>query len=399
MSTLKTRILLPVIGILTAGQALGDVTMEQRILIEAGGAMSMLSSEGTVITAISGDKSRTDNNVQAKSAMLRKFAKNADSSTIILLDKELMLTLFTAKQQYSELSLAQMKQQIDEGMDAIEASQSEGGVQAGLPVSEDECEWSEPVLDVKHTGVKQKFAGVKAEQHIITASQTCTVAETGKSCKMSWNLEYWNAKRMPGHKEANAFQENLAVKLGGDEMLAMAKASSRGLLAMFKQGWGEVLDETEDMKGFAAKTVMSMEIGGESCTTSAGQPIAMDDMWSSAAEAGLDAAKSSAASHAGSAIANETADAVGNSVGGRIAGSAVGAASRELVSGMFKKFGKKKKKKEKEPEQTVEPVNAAAGSVVLFKITSELTAINEDTIPADRFRAPAGWKKIKNTGF
>lgn len=396
MTTSIARIVLPVLGIMTAGQAFGAVTMEQSIVIEAGGAMSMMASEGTVTTAISGNRSRTDNNVQPKSKMLKKFAKDMNSSTIVLLDDELMMSLFPSKQQYSELSLAEMKQQMEQGMDAMTGNDGGGGSQAVLPVSEDECEWSEPVLDVNHSGEKQKFAGVKAEQHIITASQTCTVPESGKSCKMSWNLEYWNAKRMPGHKEATAFQENLAHKLGGDEMLALAKANSRGLLAMFKQGWGDVLNETDDMKGYPAKTVMSMEIGGESCTTMSGQPIALDDMWGNAAEAGLDAAKSTAAAHAGNAVANETADAVGNSVGGRIAGSAVGAASRELVSGMFKKFGKKKKKKE--PVEMAAPANPAAGSVVLFKITSVLTSINENPISADRFKAPAGWKKINSSG-
>ena len=399
MNILISRVVLPVLGIVTASQAFGAVTMEQSILIEASGAMSMMASEGTVTTAISGSQSRTDNNVQPKSKMLKKFAKNMDNSTIISLDDDLMMSLFPSKQQYSELSLDEMKQQIEQGMDAMSGGENGNATQGALPVSEGECEWSEPVLDVDHTGEKQKFAGVKAEQHIITASQTCTVPETGKSCKMTWNLEYWNAKRMPGHKEATAFQDDLARKLGGDDMLALAKANTRGLLAMFKKGWGDVLNETDDMKGYPAKTVMSMEIGGESCTTMSGQPIAMDDMWSNAADAGMNAAKSSAASHAGSAVANETADAVGNSVGGRIAGSAVGAASRELVSGMFKKFGKKKKKKNSEPVEAAAPANPAAGSVVLFKITSTLTAINEDTIPADRFKAPAGWKKVKSSGF
>jgi hypothetical protein len=398
MTVSVTRFVLPVVaGFFATSHALCDVTMEQSISVEAGGVMSMLASEGTITTAISGNKSRTDNRIKAKSSLINKFAKNLDGSTIVLLDDELMLNLMPAKQQYSELTFAQIRQQMEKGMQMFNGSEGEGGDQGGLPVSEEECEWSEPVLDVNHTKEKQQFGGVKAEQHIITASQVCTVPETGKSCKMTWSLEYWNAKRMPGHKEAADFQENLALKLGGDEMLAMAKATSRGLLAMFKKGWGDVLNETEQMKGFAAKTVMSMEIGGESCTTMSGQPIALDDMWNNAAEAGLDAATQSAASHAGNKVAEETAGALGNSVGGSVAGSAIGAASRELAAGMFKKFGRKKNKQK--PAAPTEPANPAAGSVVLFKITSELTAINENDISADYFSAPAGWEKIEAAGF
>ena len=123
-----------------------------------------------------------------------------------------------------------MKQQLEASMEAVQGSGS------ALPVSEDECQWSEPVIEVVHTKQKQRFGGVKAEQHLITASQTCTVPENGQSCKMTWNMESWNAKKMPGQTELQAFQEDLAIKLGGDEMLAMAKVNTGGLLAMFKRG-------------------------------------------------------------------------------------------------------------------------------------------------------------------
>ena len=39
--------------------------------------------------------------------------------------------------------------------------------------------------------------------------------------------------------------------------------------------------------------------------------------------------------------------------------------------------------------------NPAAGLVVLFKITLELTGINENDVNESQFAAPAGWKKVK----
>ena len=105
MNMSKPRVWLPLIGIVAAGQAFGAVTMVQSITVDAGGVMKMLSSEGTVTTSISGNRSRTDNNMVSKSAMVRKFAKNFDAATILLLDDDLLLSLYPEKQQYSEVSL------------------------------------------------------------------------------------------------------------------------------------------------------------------------------------------------------------------------------------------------------------------------------------------------------
>jgi hypothetical protein len=353
--------------------------------------MSMMNSGGTVTTIISGDRGRTESQIEAKSSLIKKFAKNANTATIVLLGDDRMLTLMPEKQQYSEVSLQQMREQIKQGMAQAE-SMPEGG---GLPVSEGECQWTEPVLEVNKTGEKQKFAGVKAHQTIISAKQTCKDPSSGKVCNMTWNMEYWNAKRMPGKEEAQAFQEGMARAMGGDEMLAMAKVNTRGLLAMFKNGWDDVLQESGDLKGYPVKTVMSLEIGGESCTTGSGQPIAMDDVWNSAANAGIDAAAGTAAGHAGAVAGEQAAKSMGNSVGGSIAGSAIGAASRNLISGTFSKFRKKKK----QPKPVAETANPAAGSVTLFKISSELTSISDSTIADSQFTAPAGWKKVDSPSW
>jgi len=369
-----------------------DITLTQSIKIEASGAMSMMGSEGTVTTRVSGDRARTENKMESKSALLKKFAKNANTATIVLLGDDRMLTLMTEKQEYSEMSLQQMREQMEQVMEQMKDMPQA----SSLPVSEGSCQWSEPVLEVEKTGEKQKFAGIKAKHTIITASQTCKDPDNGKSCDMTWNMEYWNASRMPGGKEAKAFEEGMAKAMGGDEMLSMAKVNTRGLLAMFKKGWDDILLESDSLKGYPVKTVMSLNIGGENCTTDAGQPIAMDEMWSNAANAGIDAAAGTAAGHLGAEIGEQTAKSLGDSVGGSIAGSAIGAASRELISGAFSKFRKKKKKK---PEAIAEPTNPANGSITLFKITTELTSFNDDQIAESNFSVPSNWKRVKSPSW
>lgn len=370
---------------------IADVTLKQDVTVTAGGAMSMMGSSGTMTTMVSGNRGRTENNVESNSAMIRKFAKNVNTATIVLLDDELMLSLAPEKKQYSEITFEQMRASMEKSMAEAEKI-GEGGV---LPVSQDECQWSEPKMKVEKTGEKQKFAGFKAAQTIISVSQTCTVPESDKSCDMVWNMEFWNTKRMPGGKEATAFQKGMASAMGGDDELSVVQAQARGLMAMFKNGWEELLKESGKMKGYPVKTVMSLEMGGESCTTGTGQPIAMDDIWSAAADASVNSAASSAAGHAGSAAGRQAAESVGNGVGGSIAGSAVGAASREIIGGVFNKF-KKKKKKDK---PATEMANPATGSVKLFEITTVLTSVDENDVPANAFVVPAGWKKVDSPSW
>jgi hypothetical protein len=372
--------------------AFADVTYHQSFTVSATGMMSMMGSNGTMTTMVSGDHARTENNIESTSAMMRKFAKNANTATIVRLDDQVMLQLAPEKKQYSEVTFEEMRAQIDKSMKQLDEMSGQGG----LPVSEGDCQWSEPEMDVKNTGEKQKFAGVKAEQTIISVSQTCNVAKTNKSCKMTWNLEYWNADKMPGGDEALAFQKGMAKAMGSEEVLGAAQAYSRGLLAMFKKGWDEVLQEGGKMDGFPVKTVMSLEMGGENCTTGTGQPIALDEVWGQAGEVGKNAAISSASGAAGSAAGNAAAQSMGNSVGGSIAGSAVGAASRELVSGLFNKM-RKKKEKPKPVEQTA--AVSASDSVPIFTITTELTGVDKKSVADSQFVVPSGWKKVASSSW
>jgi len=375
--------------------AIADVTLRQNVSVSASGIMSMMGSNGTVTTVISGDRGRTENQMESTSKMMKRFAKNVNTATIVLLDDERMLSLAPEKQEYSEMTFEEMRAQMEKSMAEVEKM----GNQGGLPVSEGDCQWSPPELKVNKTNEKQKFADIKAEQTIISVTQTCTVPDTKKSCDMIWNMEFWNAKRMPGGEEALSFQKGMARAMGGDEALGMAQVYTRGLLAMFKKGWEDVLEESGKMEGYPVKTVMSLEMGGELCTTGAGQPIAMDDIWADAADVSMNAATASASAQASGAAGSAAAGAVGNGIGGSIAGSAVGAASREIVGSMFKKFRKKKKEETEPVAQTAEQANPASGKVTIFTISTELTGVDEKDVPDNLFVVPAGWKKVASASW
>jgi hypothetical protein len=307
------------------------------------------------------------------------------------LDKQVIRQLVPDEEQYTEVSFEQIRAQIEESMAGRE-EMKQSGESNDLPINEDDCTWSDASLDIQDTNEKQRFANVKAEQHIITMQETCKIPDSDQVCVMTWTVENWMARRMPGESELRAFQQSLAEKLGTDELMSGTQGSS-AMFGMFRDGWDTALDEAADLKGYPVKTVMQMEMGGENCTTASGQPIAMDEMWSNAVDAGMEAAAQTASQEAGQAIASETAETMGYSVGGSMAGSAVGAASGEILGGLFKGFGKKKKEPEAEPAATTDvSVNAATESVILLRISTELLMVDVDSIPEQRFKLPAGWK-------
>ncbi len=189
--------------------------------------------------------------------LMGSLMKILDTTSIMRLDKDLIWELRLKKQQYTEMTLEQMRAQMAQAMEQLEQMQDSGSA-GELPVSEEDCQWSDPKMESMHTGVKKRFANVKAKQHIITIEETCTVPESGQSCVLKWTMENWMAKRMPGDDETIAFNKTLAEKLGTEDMLAGAQAMSQALLSMFKSGWEKALDEMAELKGYPVKTVLQM---------------------------------------------------------------------------------------------------------------------------------------------
>ena len=117
-----------------------DITMQQRITTEAGGAMSFMSSESTATTFISSDKSRSETKMAPKSGLMGSLMKNLDTVSIMRLDKDLIWQLSPEKQQYSEMTFAQLREQMAKAMEQLKDVQESGGAGA-LPVSAEDCQW------------------------------------------------------------------------------------------------------------------------------------------------------------------------------------------------------------------------------------------------------------------
>jgi len=328
---------------------------------------------GTTVTSIAADKSRTDNNLEFKSTIMRTFGGGVGKNTsIVRLDEERLIDIDHEKKRYTEITFAEMRLQAEqaiqqmEEMSETEEEESENEEQPAnteLPVSEQNCEWTDSTVEIVKSGERKKFAGLKAEQSITTATQTCKDPETGKSCTLTWTLEQWLAKKAPGGDEVQAFWRSYAEKLGLEDIADQANMPSMTkLFSMYSQGWDEIEEQSGELQGYPVKTMMQLEIGGDECTTAEGEPISYENVFGDAM-----------ADAAGDAAAVTIGDAAGGAVGGAIA------------KGLFSAFGKKKKA---EPVAAAEPV---VGSVRLFRFESETTKIKTKTVADDRFEIPAGF--------
>lgn len=354
--------------LLLVGPAIADVTIEQKITVDAAGGLSMAAMQGTTITRIAADKARTDSNLEFKSGMMRSFAGGAGKTTsIIRLDEERIINIDHKHKRYTEMTFAEMRKRSEEALQQLEEMREVGDADQAnttdLPVAEQDCQWSDATVTVDRNGERQKIARQKAEKMVITATQSCSDPETGKVCELTWTLEQWLAPKAPGGDEVQAFWQRYAEKLGLGELTGQANVTGMSqLFSHYEQGWEEIRDKAGEAEGYSVKTVMQLEIGGAECTTAEGQPISNASVFGDAMTEA-----------AGSAAAESAGDAVGGAIGGAIA------------KGLFGAFGKKKKPKQ---AVTAEP---PTGSVRLFHIVTETTAIKSKKVPADQFEVPAGF--------
>ena len=319
---MRTRICLSVFAItLMTHQAFADISYNQHIRVDAAGAMSMLASEGDVVTLLSADKSRTEDTITMKSKLAGMFA-GGKSVNIVRLDKALTWTLFPDEQQYSELTFAQVKAQMDQARQAMQDAQKSGPTGGALPVSAEGCQWTDGEVQVEHPAGTEEIAGLTTQKHVIRMQQSCTDPTTSKTCDITWLMETWLASNVPGEQEVRKFSQAYAEALGMGDVMRQAQGPGQSLLAMFAGNWQDVVAEFEKLQGYPLRTVMQMGIGGEQCTTAAGQPIALDGVWADASTAAYNAAIDQTGVEAGSAVGR----AAGESLGGSLAGSIGGAA-------------------------------------------------------------------------
>lgn len=363
--------------------ALADVRLEQSIVIDARGLISVFDTEETLFTEISGDRARIE-------AWDGQPARTRLHAAIVNMDGHLRWELQPDDRLYTRVGLGERRMRDEADIEAI-AQMPQGGPDA-LPITEDSCQWDRIRVNIDRTGAKREIAGLRAEQYLITAEQTCEVPDTHQACDVTWVLDYWNARRMPGSREAVDFRRELSDRIGTPELLALTPVVPRGLLALFEHGWEELAYEAEGLRGYPVRTVMSLHIGGKQCRNRSDQEITRDTVWSRVKEDSIQATKRSAAATAGQVVAGQVLQRVGGNLGGMIASGAANIYTQQAASKAMEREEKETPPVKVNAESASERIE---GQVQIFRITTEVKSVRDDDLPRDRFEVPPGWAEVK----
>jgi hypothetical protein len=353
--------------------ALADVTVENRIAVTGTGIMSAGNMSGTTKTTISGERSRSDSDLQLQSKVVRMFAHGAVGPTaeIVRLDQDKIDHLDLNRKQYTEQTFEEMRARLQKALDQTKDNSQGQAQDAQKPMDDSKCEWLEPKVDVRRSGEKASYAGYEAERLTITASQPCKDKETGAICEVALSLDEWLSAGFAANTEADKFHRAYAQKMGLDLTTRRGGFGGGGDLnqraqSMFGryQGiWSEVVAKTRDVKGYPVKTSFAFAFGGTQCKSVQSQQQQSDS--------GGDSTPSTP---------------------GGLAGAMAG-----KLGSMFHK------KQDDQPAGTDPAASAPApalpdGLVPLITMTSELVSVSTASVNADVFEVPADFKKTAVPG-
>jgi hypothetical protein len=359
-----------------AGTASADVTTQQKMSVDGVGMMAVGNMSGTTTTAISGNRSRTDSDVQLESKFVRFLARNAvgPSADIVLLDSDKLYHINMNKKEYTESSFAELRTRMHNALQGKGAGDGETPRQPSA-IDQSKCEWLEPKSEVKKTGQKATLAGFDAEELVITAEQPCKDKETGAICEIALTLDEWLAPKLITNDEVMKYHRAYAQKLGLDQALNQdVNDRAKALFAQYKGIWADIVNKMKDAKGYPVRSSFSLAIGGDQCKQA-------------------------------QAAQQQSGD--GNSGS---SDSSSGSSSGDLAKNMGAKLGSlfHKKKDEAPPADSQSGQGQAAavppavagpsGTMRLMTINTELVSVSTAPIPSDKFEVPAGFKKVEQKG-
>jgi hypothetical protein len=360
--------------VFAAFAAHADVTTEQHISVQGIGAMAFGNMSGTTRTAISGEHSRTDNDMKMESKLVRFLARNAVGPTaeIVLLDNDKLYHLNLNKKEYTEESFEDLRANMQRALNANTGNANTGNADAEerpppSAVDQSKCEWLEPKAEVTRTGDKATIAGYDADHVVITAEQPCKDKETGAICEIALTLDEWLAPKFATSEEVEHYRKAYAQKLGLDTAFSQGSADrAKAMFSQYKGVWAKVLDKMKGLKGYPVKSSFSLALGGEQCK-------------------GAQSAQQQQASDSGdgsSGTPTSPADLAKN----------MGA---KLGSFFHKKSDDSQAAAPAAPAPATAPaVSGPPGTIPLITVSSELVSVSTAAIPADAFTLPPGFKKV-----
>jgi hypothetical protein len=338
--------------VLSWGHAYGDVTLEEQVRLEGEGLMRMFNMTTRTVTTISGERARTDTDMQMDSRLMRAFGGSGQTASIVRLDEEKIYELDLRKKTYTQTTLAEQRAEMQRAMEQMrEAQQTQQ--QGASGIDEADCDWSEATATSERTGESESIAGMRAERLKVVASQSCRDRKSEQVCDFRLTLDQWLAPDAAAAEEAlnyyRAYAEKLDLGAVGSRDYAQRVESMFG---GYTGVWGKVATHLAAAEGYPVRSTVALAIGGPQC-------------------------------HSPQQAASErpATPGVGEVIGGALGGT---------LGGMLGRNRDSARKSAPEPEPAV--AISADGMIDIMRIKTEVLSIGNQAADPAVFELPAKFK-------
>ncbi len=367
-----------ILALLLSTSVSADVVIKEKSVSEGLGGFGNGTTSRTLIVA--GDKSRSEDEFTytGRFKTLAGGGKPRTTVSITRLDREVVWNLEPQKKQYTELTFAQMRELMQQGLAAGEQAARESRAEDAR-AKDAEMTFT---VDVKRTGAKETLNGFPTEQVVITCVGRPKNPQKGaENAEIRLVMDEWLTKSAPGGQEQAEFHRRFAEKLGLDPQLSGVGATAR---QMYGNGMKELAAKMKELGGVAIRSTFTIEgpagAPGEPAPTAA-------QLEARQAEAGADREKAREQAAADEKKQDqEDAKDLATS-GGGVKGKLGGFLGRKLAGAAQKKA---EDKVEKKAGETSSPGTTAGGP--LMKVVTEVSSITTSPAPAGSFDVPAGYK-------
>ena len=315
------------------------------------GFMGMGASVSTDKTFIEGDARREESQIQFTGSIMKHMSPKGTEIEITRLDKEVIWKMNDKDKKYTEMTFAEFKKMMDEGLQ----NQPMMTRPEKKPEEEPEYEWQTPVVKAKDLGEKKEINGFSCKHYLVTVTTIGKQLSTGKLDTLLLSADMWNSVNVGNAmKKITDFELRLAKALGLDKM-----AGAMGpLMAQYGEQFKKLAEEMKKVEGYSVLTDMTLAMTTHSMPQQSKEE--------------LDAAQAEPEPEA-----TDVTDVKG--------------AFGKMLGKKFKDAAKAKAEKSKADKPKGDP-----NQKVLFHTTTELKSITAGALAADLFEVPAGYKLQEN---
>jgi hypothetical protein len=331
-----------------------DFTYQETTQITGGTLVGMMKLAGTFSKQARQANDPVVSTIMVKGNKMIRIGK--DTSEIIDLDAETLTEIDNQKKQYTTMTFAQMRQQMEAAMAKAKAEQAKQPQPQQPPSSDAQQVNVSFTVKVRNTDASRDVAGLSAKESILTMTMDATDQTSGQTGSLAITNDMYLTPEIPGYGEVRDFYVRYAQKMGS----VMSGAIDSQMMAMMQQpaagaGMADMVKEMSKLQGVPVLQIMRMG------TTADGTPLP------AASEAPLPS--------------------------GPPPPSASDIAKSAVMSSLpFGGFGKKKKQDDPPPAAASSGQPAAA---VLVESTTQTTQFSQAAIDASQFNPPAGYKQIQ----